>query len=335
MSNESDEKETIVKKSNLKNLTDMTQAKMSDGPFEVLLATQKLEAPSAPLNFNATQNFASDENKIILTWKPPTNTGGTPISLLTYLVALKKHTSSSSGPKVGGFVVDGMYIPEMTLPKQPGPIMMDLPNKSEDLVWKDAGTKLTYTFEKDFEKDFKAGDFYTFYVKAVGIDGDYSKNDSSNVMSVKGVGIKTDHLPNSDSPKLIKEGNHVKMYNDNDGSFIAIFNYRISSAVEVTYMFIGRPSEPRNFQTTFGHPTERKSVFVLTWEPPETNGYSEIVRYEVLCDDGETWTTPTGNKTHQCDLLPYYKGRYDFAVRAVNKAGRLGIPAKTVYCFPT
>jgi hypothetical protein len=287
MSNESDDKEIIFKKPGLKDLLNGAQTKTPDVAIPVF-DSQKIVAPSAPLNFNATQNFASDENKIILTWEPPTNTGGTPITQLTYIVALQEYIIT-------------------TFPGLPGQPKQTARTPSfGPLLWQ-ATTKLTYTFEKNL----KAGEYYEFYVKAVGLDFSYNEK----MGGVKG------------REKLLigSNENDVKVYGD-DGSFIVISNDLISESAKVSYMFIGRPSEPRIVkEIRVWSRVASGYIPEFTWEPPADDGCSAIDHYDVSWDNGETWTSIGLNKTYQFDL-PI--GSYDLAIRAVNKAGRLGIPAK-------
>lgn len=95
---------------------------------------------------------------------------------------------------------------------------------------------------------------------------------------------------------------------------------------------------PTTEPTTPSRPTAFKAVMeykkaTLSWEDPTEKGGSEIIKYKVSNDGGESWTDVGSAKTYTFENLQTNK-EYDFRVFAVNASGE-GDSAKTVQTAPS
>lgn len=88
----------------------------------------------------------------------------------------------------------------------------------------------------------------------------------------------------------------------------------------------GAPSAPQDFTATAGN-----GQMILTWTALSDKGDSEIIKYEVSKDNGNTWITASSDTSHTFTGLTNGK-LYTFKVRAVNSNGN-GI-ATTVSAKP-
>ena len=78
---------------------------------------------------------------------------------------------------------------------------------------------------------------------------------------------------------------------------------------------IGPPSAPRNVQAV-----QEKDGILLTWDPPEDDGGSQITLYKIL-RDGAYYAAVPGNTTEFLDENVSAGRTYRYSVKAVNDAG--------------
>ncbi|PFX13599.1 Titin [Stylophora pistillata] len=143
------------------------------------------------------------------------------------------------------------------------------------------------------------------------------------------------HIPsNRTVPKRLHDDtgskSYLSMITKRDVEFETL-QCRAENRVTVKYhkidikKLIGPPSSPRNLKTQRGFDQESAKIYVhLKWDPPSTDGGTEIKHYVVqYVAEGLPWKSPNTAKTtstEYCGLrLP--NGKYNARVRAQNKAG--------------
>ncbi|XP_022808868.1 neural cell adhesion molecule 2-like isoform X2 [Stylophora pistillata] len=142
------------------------------------------------------------------------------------------------------------------------------------------------------------------------------------------------HIPsNRTVPKRLHDDtgskSYLSMITKRDVEFETL-QCRAENRVTVKYHKIdikklSPPSSPRNLKTQRGFDQESAKIYVhLKWDPPSTDGGTEIKHYVVqYVAEGLPWKSPNTAKTtstEYCGLrLP--NGKYNARVRAQNKAG--------------